>query len=254
MDRRQRVLFGCPVATGYGLEFGALATPLVRKEQGRVLYVDYTGTETLRRKAAKDPNVDENAVVDVDINLEAGALVDQCASLGPFDYAVASHVFEHLPNPVAWLRDVASLLVPGGLIALAVPDRRYTFDYFRAETTAAQLIAWDRERLSRPSLVQLADHYYHVRKVETGKSWLETPSLAESPRHHHDLQVSRILDRAATGVYVDCHCSVWTSTHFAAVFPEVIRIRELPLEILHLDEPVAGANEFLVTFRRGRTG
>jgi SAM-dependent methyltransferase len=246
------VLRGCPVATGYGLEFGALVTPLVRKEQGRVPYVDYTGTQTFRRKAAEDPNVDENVVVD--LNLEAGALVDQCASLGPIDYAVASQVFEHLPNPVAWLRDVASLLVPGGLIALAVPDRRHTFDYFRAETAAVQLIAWDRERLSQPSLVQLADHYDHVRKVETERSWLETASLAESPRHHHDVRVSRILERAATGVYVDCHCSVWTSTHFAAVFPEVIRIRELPLEILHLDEPVAGANEFLVTFRRWRTG
>lgn len=250
VDRRQRLLRGCPVAEGRGLEFGALATPLVRKDQGRVLYVDYTDTENLRRKAAKDPNVDERAVVDVDINLELGPLVGQCGPLAPFDYAVASHVFEHLPNPVAWLRDVASLLVPGGLVALAVPDRRYTFDFFRTETTAAQLIAWDREGLSRPSLTQLADHYYHVRKVETGRAWVEVPLLEGSPRHHHDLQVSRILDRAAAGAYVDCHCSVWTSAQFAAVFPEVIRIRELPLGILHLDEPVPGANEFLVTFRR----
>jgi hypothetical protein len=250
MSRRERLLDGCPVATGLGLEFGPLANPVVRKDQGRVVYVDYTDTATLRRKAANDPQVDEAAVVEIDVDLQQGSLVDQCRPLGPFGYAVASHVFEHLPNPVGWLRDVASLLIPGGIIALAVPDRRYTFDHFRAETTAAQLVAHDLDGLTRPCLTQLTDHYFHVRRVDTSAAWSAPPTTATVPRHHDDDQVARILGRAVGGKYVDCHCTVWTSGHFARVIPDVVRLRDLPLRIRWIDEPVPGTNEFLAQLER----
>lgn len=136
-------------------------------------------------------------MVAIDVDLQRGSLVEQCRDLAPFDYAVASHVFEHLPNPVGWLRDVAALLVPRGVIALAVPDRRFTFDFFRRETTAA-----------------------------------------------------RILGRAVGGKHVDCHCSVWTRGHFARVIPDALRLREVPLRIRRLDEPLPGTNEFLVHLER----
>ena len=250
MDRRDRLLDGCPVATGRGLEFGPLANPVVRKADGRVIYVDYTDTDTLRRKAANDPQVDEHAVVAIDVDLRHGPLVEQCRDLGPFDYAVASHVFEHLPNPLGWLRDVAALLLPGGVIALAVPDRRFTFDFFRRETTAAQLVAWDLEGLLKPSLTQLADHFYHVRQVDTAAAWAVPPTVEAVPRHHDDEQAARILGRAVGGKHVDCHCSVWTSDHFARVIPEAIRLRDVPLRIRRLDDPVPGTNEFLVHLER----
>lgn len=250
MKRHERLLHGLPVATGLGLEFGPLANPVVRKDQGRIVYVDYTDTGTLRSKAANDPKVDEAAVVDIDVDLQRGSLVEQCGPLGPFDYAVASHVFEHLPNPAGWLRDVASLLVPGGAVALAVPDRRYTFDFFRAETTTAQLVAFDLEGLVRPCLAQLADHYYHVRRVDTAAAWAAVPMIENVDRHHDDEQVTRILGRAIGGKHVDCHCTVWTSEQFSRVIPDVIRLQSLPLRIRWLDDPVPGSNEFLVQLER----
>lgn len=250
MDRRERLLRGCPVTTGLGLEFGPLANPVIRKDEGRVVYVDYTDTATLRRKAANDPKLDESAIVEVDVDLSRGPLVEQCRPLGPFDYVVASHVFEHLPNPVGWLRDVAALLVPGGTVALTVPDRRYTFDYFRGETTVAQLVAYDLESGSRPSLTQLADHFFHVRQVDTAEAWRTPPTVDSVARHHDDGAVARILGRAVAGRHVDCHCTVWTSGHFARIIPEVIRLRDLPVRIRWLDDPVPGTNEFLTQLER----
>jgi SAM-dependent methyltransferase len=244
--RRNRLLRGCPVSTGRGLEFGPLTQPVVRKDEGTVLYVDHTDTETLRKKAANDPALDAMAVVEVDIVLEQGPLVGLCRPFGPFDYAVASHVFEHLANPVGWLRDVAALLVPGGVIALAIPDRRYTFDFFRQETTVEQLLSYDRLGLFKPNLEQLSDHFYNVRRVDTSSAWTTPPRLENAPRYHDDEQVGRILARATGGKHVDCHCTVWSSEGFGRIIPEAIRQHDIPLSVVALEEAQPGTNEFIV--------
>jgi len=59
--------------------------------------------------------------------------------LSRFDYCLASHVIEHIPNPIAFFQSIAHLLKPGGVLSLAVPDKRYTFDFFQP---AASVFAW----------------------------------------------------------------------------------------------------------------
>ena len=250
MNRVEKLLEGCCVESTPGLEFGPLANPLVKKKQGPIFYVDYADSETLREKSRNDPNVDREAIVEVDFSLADGPLTTLCRHQGPFGYALASHVFEHLPNPLGWLRDVADLLDPGGLVSLAIPDRRYTFDFFRSETTVAQLVAYDLEQLSRPSLVQLADHFYNVRQVDTAAAWEKPPSSAETARHHEDTQVEWILNQAGEGAYQDCHCTVWTSDQFLDTLPMAMRLRRLPLELARIHPPEQYSNEFIVQLRR----
>jgi len=62
--------------------------------------------------------------------------------------------------------------------------------------------------------------------------------------------VARILGRAVAGRHVDCHCTVWTNSHFGRVIPEAVRLRGVPVRIRWLDDPVPGTNEFLVQLER----
>lgn len=56
------------------------------------------------------------------------------------DFVIASHVLEHLANPIAMLVDCFRVLRPGGLVVLLVPDRHKTFDRERSPTPLAHLV------------------------------------------------------------------------------------------------------------------
>ena len=69
---------GAPWPVVWVLSSALWRIPLSAKKEGRIVYVDYTDTGTLRQIAARSPNLIESAVVEVDIDLRRGSLVDLC--------------------------------------------------------------------------------------------------------------------------------------------------------------------------------
>ena len=60
---------------------------------------------------------------------------------GTYDFVLASHVFEHLANPLRTLEECKRVLVPEGALLIIVPDRRATFDRKRPFTSFDHLKA-----------------------------------------------------------------------------------------------------------------
>ncbi|MSU48867.1 MAG: class I SAM-dependent methyltransferase [Opitutus sp.] len=56
------------------------------------------------------------------------------------DYVIASHVLEHVANPVAALAEWYRVLKPGGIIYLVVPNRRAAWDHQRELTPVTHLL------------------------------------------------------------------------------------------------------------------
>jgi 2-polyprenyl-3-methyl-5-hydroxy-6-metoxy-1,4-benzoquinol methylase len=101
--------------------------------------MDVFDTETLRARAAADPNIvsDIAAIEEVDLvgsATELEQVVSQRCPLSSFDYVVSSHNFEHLPNLIRFLQACARVLKPGGMVCMAIPDHRTCFDFFRPPT------------------------------------------------------------------------------------------------------------------------
>jgi len=245
-NRKIRLVHNIDLRVSKGIEFGPFANPIVLKKDSEVLYVDYFDEEKLIKKARNNPNLNPNDVVKLDYSLKNGPLLTLLSAHAPFDYVVSSHVFEHLPNPLGWLRDVSSLLKKGGIINMAIPDRRFTFDYFRKETTYNDLLSFDFENLTIPNEFQLIDHFTQVREVNTQLAWAEKPNISSCKRYHDEQQVLQMLQKVRTGQYLDCHCTVWTYDHFLAVLPLALEEKGIPLEIVFADIPVYGSNEFIV--------
>jgi len=56
------------------------------------------------------------------------------------DYVCASHVLEHLTDPIKAILEWLRILKPGGILWLRVPDKRKTFDRPRERTALSHLI------------------------------------------------------------------------------------------------------------------
>jgi SAM-dependent methyltransferase len=119
---------------GEGIEIGALHRPL--RVPARVRYVDRYSRDGLREAY---PELAALPVVDP-------AIVDDAEQLTKVeahsqDFVIANHFIEHCADPIGTLMVFASKLRPGGVIYLAMPDKRYCFDHGRASATLEHLLA-----------------------------------------------------------------------------------------------------------------
>jgi SAM-dependent methyltransferase len=145
-----------------GIEIGPYFAPLAPKRLGYdCLVLDVCDATTLRRRASKDPNVLREKIrniEEVDLIGSASDIAELVAArhrLGSFDYIVSSHNFEHLPDPIRFLKGCAEVLRPGGILSMALPDSRACFDYFRPPSTLADILEAYFTRRDRPSATQI---------------------------------------------------------------------------------------------------
>jgi SAM-dependent methyltransferase len=58
-----------------------------------------------------------------------------------YDFLLASHILEHVANPIKALREWHRILRPGGSLLVLLPNKKHTFDHRRPYTPIAHLIA-----------------------------------------------------------------------------------------------------------------
>ena len=242
----------------HGIEIGALYNPRIRKSAGDISYLDHETADGLRAKYADNPiaSVHSDAVVDVDFVLRPGhTLREAVGAAAPFDYAVAAHVFEHLPNPLGWLNEVGEILTPTGFLCLVIPDKRYCFDARRETTTPAQLVDSYLRSLTRPSFHQIFDHHTgFLGDVSPPDLWAGNVDPQQLRRQDVADPVvfayERCKELEATGAYEDVHCSSFTPTSFVTALETFAALSLLPFEVVDLFPTEPGSFEFFATLQR----
>ena len=204
--------------------------------------------------AAEGRGVDVSLIPEIDFVLRQPdgrtvSLAEAAKTGAPFDWVVASHVMEHVPDEIGWLADLAELVADDGVLVLAVPDKRYTFDLHRPPTTVGQMLEAHLNRDERPSVRAVYDHF--SAKVAYDKVDLWRGITTGYDAKEHTLQdATEQVDRTRDGEHVDCHVWLYTPDTFLQQMHE---LRLLGLSSWYVEELVATQrddNEFRVRMRR----
>jgi SAM-dependent methyltransferase len=219
--RATRLRIARAYLAGHGLEIGALHRPLPLPAGAIVRYVDRMDSDALR---AHYPELSKEPLVNVDIIDDGETLGTQpdCSA----DFIIANHFIEHTEDPLGTLASHLRVLKPGGILYLAVPDRRRTFDSDRPPTPLEHVIqdhrdgpAWSR-----------ADH------LEEWARLVDKVPVTEIPAR------VRVLDETAYSI----HFHVWTPAEFTILL-EHARHDGLPFEVEKLQ---SNDHEFIAILRR----
>jgi SAM-dependent methyltransferase len=220
-DVRNKLIPFADLSKLAGLELGPLHDPVVSKSEAPVLYADHANTEALKEQYAHTPGVPNSDIVDVDVIWGA----DGAASLPDhsLDYVIASHVVEHIPNLLGWLGHVHRVLKSGGILGLAVPDRRFTFDFKRRETGIADVVHASLTGASAPLPICVLDHLLNAVHVDLAAAWDTDMDTEKLPLAHDPEYATAAAQRAlCSGDYVDCHCWVFTPKSLAELFEKAV--------------------------------
>lgn len=247
-EERVRLLTeGLPLG-GAGIEIAPFFRPTLLKQDCNIYYTDYATAAELKKKHEHLEIAREIAelTVESDFIWRPGETLVKCIPAGMrFDYAIASHVIEHVPNVIGWLVQILDVLKPGGVLSLAIPDKRATFDVYRSETHVSEMVdAWLRNQ-KIPSSAQIYDMLSNAVDAPSGSFPQEEGiPFASLHRNYTDQQALEFAIHAfTTGSYLDIHCSVFTPDGFRSL---LLRINELGLLNIAVSDSISRDGEFFL--------
>ena len=253
MERRDILLTGIEKDM-LGVEIGPWHNPLVPKSDGyRSLSLDVFDTEALRQIAAQSPLLSKDSLARIeDVDLvgsasDLGSIIEAKGLTAQLDYIVSSHNFEHVADPIRFLQGAERALKPGGILSMALPDKRGCFDYFRPHSTTADFITAYHEGRKRPSNAQmLAMQTLFSRRVFNEQE-VETWNFTEGPDDicpRVDVQVAYdtflAIERSHASDYVDVHCWVFTPASFEVIARDIHQLGLTKVGV----EQIQGPNVF----------
>ena len=98
------------------------------------------------RDKYKNANVAIDRIEEVDYIWRGERLDELVQSRHCYDWVIASHVIEHVPDIVSFLIGSEQVLKPGGVLSLVIPDKRLCFDHFRPLSTTGEMLDSVRPR------------------------------------------------------------------------------------------------------------
>ena len=250
---RTELLLSLIDTDGFGLEIGPGFNPLLPKAAGyRVETLDHATKEDLIKKYANAPGVDLSRIETVDFVSTGGSIQATVQKSACYDYIVASHVIEHTPDPLGFLYDCENLLKPDGVLALAVPDKRFSFDVLRPPSTAGDVLQAHLDGRVRSTPGNVFDEIAYNVLRGGAPGWTadnRDPLAFFKPLADAKNLFEHVRD---SEVYIDIHSWQFTPSSFRLIISDLVEIGCLQLREASFHDGLGG--EFIISLSRVGVG
>jgi len=229
-------------------------SPIAPRSEGwDTKIVDHANRAELVEKYKREPDVWVERIEEVDFIWTEGSIADAIPQVfhGTFDCLIASHVIEHVPDLVGFLLSAERVLQPGGTVILAIPDKRFCFDYFRPLTMTGDVLEAHQQQRTRHTARTAYEHWFYTVTRNGQGAWGQEPVADLKLANPFSLAMSKLesLSTAPDAPYVDLHVWKFSPSSFELILLEVARMRKIDWRVEKVT-PAIGC-EFHAWLRRG---
>jgi SAM-dependent methyltransferase len=225
------------------LEIGPYFSPVARGNN--VKYFDVLSQEGLLERSRHQGHTDAKPPFINYVSPNGDLSIVDCQ----FDFVVSSHCLEHQPDLVKHLRGVSQILNPGGCYLALVPDKRFCFDHFIAESTIAGVLDAHCTNRATHSLRSIIEHIALTTHNDPIRHW-----SGDHGKQFDDLE-TRIKESVgvyenARGGYVDVHAWYLTPDFARHLFPTLHRMDYIDLECTRCYGTRKNSSEFWIVLEK----
>jgi SAM-dependent methyltransferase len=215
------------------------STKEIRELYASSSYMKKTGIEA----------IEPQSIVDIDYVIKKDYKTT-FAGTPKFDYAVLSHVVEHMPDILFFFEDIENILTDDGRVILIYPDQRYCFDHYRAEVSFRDAYATYTEGVKDNARLAFDFTLNVVKENNASFFWNEkdltrvigTNNMGPAEEAYRQARAGKMLD--------DVHNWPFSDYGFLRFMYEGQRSGLIRFEIEKFEPTKYGEQEFLVILKR----
>lgn len=246
MDRKE-IITALIDKNGLGLEVGPSHDPVTPKSAGyNVHIVDHLSQQDLKKKY-KGHGVNLENIEPVDFVWRGETLRDLLNTSQSYDWIIASHVIEHVPDLIKFMNDCKEILKPGGVISLAIPDQRYCFDCLRSTSSTGDVLQAYLDGRTRLTAGQIFDSFSFASQIEGSIAWNQKTVGKIDFLHADGFAALTLKNYIESNDYLDAHAWVFTPHSFRLIINDLTALGYLRMREESFT-PTIGC-EFFVAFR-----
>ncbi|MBN2146664.1 MAG: methyltransferase [Anaerolineales bacterium] len=251
MDRNEKALFHIN-KEGLGVEIGPCQSPIAPKRDGyQVDVIDHMSREELLAKYKDHHLANLENIEDVDFVCHGESYAELTGRSKYYDWVIAAHVIEHMPDIVGFIRNCDAILKEDGVLSLIIPDKRYCFDHFQPISSISKAIDayYQGYKVHTPGAV--AEHFLNIVSKGGITSW-DALRMGEY-EFVHPLELSqKLMDHVVrTNEYLDVHAWYFTPGSFRLMMHDLHYYGLIPLREVGFF-PTAGTEFWVALGRQGQ--
>ena len=140
------------------------------------------------------------------------------------------------------------MLSSNGFYIIICPDKNYCFDHFIKETTIADIILMNEQKLKKHSIKSVIEHRVLTCHNDCIRHW--NNDHGNQTIYDNDVSLLNAINEYKNTEYIDVHSLQFTPSSFEKIINLLSKNNFIDLEIHRIYKTIHGSNEFYIILQK----